>query len=155
MVFLSTPPLNLAYLSTADSEHTRPRKRQRVAVLRSIPLSTHNIIDQTVGKTLPESMIKLAQSDRDSPLSTSPDMSALAGPSSGNGIVPSKGYTNGFSSSSNGTSGGVAQISNGVRHGKSIARVNPPGTTLYDDSVVDREEFVRLVVQSLRDVGYV
>ncbi|KAF9052998.1 WD40 repeat-like protein [Panaeolus papilionaceus] len=100
-------------------------------------------------------MIKLAQSDRDSPLSTSPDMSALAGPSSGNGIVPSKGYTNGFSSSSNGTSGGVDQISNGVRHGKSIARVNPPGTTLYDDSVVDREEFVRLVVQSLRDVGYV
>ncbi|PPQ72113.1 hypothetical protein CVT24_002424 [Panaeolus cyanescens] len=97
-------------------------------------------------------MIRLTQSDLDSPLSTSPDTSALAGPSSGNGV--SKGYTNGFSSSSNGTSAGVTQTSNGTRHGKSITTVNLPGTTLYDDSFVDREEFVRLVIQSLRDVGY-
>lgn len=41
-----------------------------------------------------------------------------------------------------------------MKHGKSIARVNLPGTTLYDDSYVDREEFIRLVIQSLRDVGY-
>lgn len=42
-----------------------------------------------------------------------------------------------------------------AKHGKSpVARVNPPGTLLYDDSNVDREEFIRLVVQSLRDVGY-
>lgn len=35
-----------------------------------------------------------------------------------------------------------------------IQRVNLPGTRLYDDSCIDREEFIRLVVQSLRDVGY-
>ena len=46
-------------------------------------------------------------------------------------------------------------MSNGVsKHGSSVARVSLPGTTLYDDPYVDREEFVRLVIQSLRDVGY-
>ena len=48
-----------------------------------------------------------------------------------------------------------AVLGNGVlKHAKTIARVYPPGTTLYDDSLIDREEFVRLVIQSLRDVGY-
>jgi hypothetical protein len=37
---------------------------------------------------------------------------------------------------------------------KGIRRVSLPGTTLYDDSFIDREEFVRLVIQSLKDVGY-
>lgn len=36
-----------------------------------------------------------------------------------------------------------------------IARVNPPGTTLYPGSNTNREEFVRLVIQTLKDVGYV
>ncbi|KAI5121012.1 hypothetical protein M0805_005958 [Coniferiporia weirii] len=33
-------------------------------------------------------------------------------------------------------------------------RVDLPGTRLFEDSYIDREEFVRLVIQSLRDVGY-
>ncbi|KAJ7286113.1 WD40 repeat-like protein [Mycena rebaudengoi] len=37
----------------------------------------------------------------------------------------------------------------------SVARVTLPGSALYDDADVDREEFVRLVIQSLRDVGYI
>lgn len=41
------------------------------------------------------------------------------------------------------------------RHPLPIARVNPPGTTLYPGSATNREEFVRLVIQTLRDVGYV
>ena len=50
---------------------------------------------------------------------------------------------------------GAPVLGNGVlKHAKTIARVYPPGTTLYDDSLIDREEFVRLVIQSLRDVGY-
>ncbi|KAG8934591.1 hypothetical protein FRC02_009671 [Tulasnella sp. 418] len=36
-----------------------------------------------------------------------------------------------------------------------VTRVNPPGTTIYPDSTIDREEFIRLVVQSLRDIGYI
>ena len=37
---------------------------------------------------------------------------------------------------------------------REVARVTLPGTALYEGSHVDREEFVRLVIQSLRDVGY-
>ncbi|KIJ69067.1 hypothetical protein HYDPIDRAFT_172550 [Hydnomerulius pinastri MD-312] len=47
-------------------------------------------------------------------------------------------------------------MGNGIsKHSSSIARVSLPGTTLYEDPYVDREEFVRLVIQSLRDVGYI
>ncbi|EJD05675.1 WD40 repeat-like protein [Fomitiporia mediterranea MF3/22] len=35
-----------------------------------------------------------------------------------------------------------------------VPRVNLPGTRLFEDSCIDREEFVRLLIQSLRDVGY-
>ncbi|KAJ7632831.1 WD40 repeat-like protein [Roridomyces roridus] len=46
---------------------------------------------------------------------------------------------------------GVQKLTNGKQ---AVARVSLPGSHLYDDSDVDREEFVRLVIQSLRDVGY-
>ncbi|PFH54156.1 hypothetical protein AMATHDRAFT_135352 [Amanita thiersii Skay4041] len=68
--------------------------------------------------------------------------------SAGNGFVATNG------SNSNGFVAG-----NGVNkmHGKAIARINLPGTLLYedDDSHLDREEYVRLVIQSLKDVGYI
>ena len=35
-----------------------------------------------------------------------------------------------------------------------VARVEFPGSTIYDDSYIDREEYIRLVIQSLRDIGY-
>jgi len=110
--------------------------------------------------------MRLADSDQDSQVSASPDFSAHAGPSTlgldrsgpSNGHINGTGFVppaNGFTSSiTNGSMGG--HTGNGVvKHGKTVARVNLPGTTLYDDSYVDREEFVRLVIQSLRDVGYV
>jgi hypothetical protein len=103
-------------------------------------------------------MRKLSESDRDSPLSVSPDLNALAGPSCAaafEGVVATNGHTNGFTPVTNGTIGAGVVMGNGVqKHGKLVAKVNLPGTTLYDDSFVDRQEFVRLVIQSLRDVGY-
>jgi len=36
-----------------------------------------------------------------------------------------------------------------------VARVELPGATIYDDSYIDREEYIRLVIQSLRDIGYI
>jgi hypothetical protein len=107
-------------------------------------------------------MRKLSESDRDSPLSVSPDNlnnNALAGPSCAaafEGVVATNGHTNGFTPVTNGTALGAGVVmGNGVqKHGKLVAKVNLPGTTLYDDSFVDRQEFVRLVIQSLRDVGY-
>ena len=106
-------------------------------------------------------MRKLSESDRDSLLSVSPDnLNALAGPSCApafEGVVATtNGHTNGFTPvTTNGTLGAGVVMGNGVqKHGKLVAKVNLPGTTLYDDSFVDRQEFVRLVIQSLRDVGY-
>ncbi|GJJ12550.1 hypothetical protein Clacol_006793 [Clathrus columnatus] len=71
----------------------------------------------------------------------------IAGPSS---ILPiSNGHTNG------------ATMSNGhapapsPRRFKEVAKVSPSGSTLYKGSNVNREEFIRLVMQSLRDIGYV
>ncbi|KAF7338070.1 WD-domain-containing protein [Mycena venus] len=108
-------------------------------------------------------------SDQAEDSSASPD--AVAGPSS-LGLDhpgPSNGHLNGngFTAIANGASG-VGTAGNGVQkhngHSKqssatspslSVARVTLPGTSLYDDSDVDREEFVRLVIQSLRDVGYI
>ncbi|KAJ6630542.1 WD40-repeat-containing domain protein [Mycena sp. CBHHK59/15] len=89
-----------------------------------------------------------------------------AGPSS-NGHLHTNG--NGFAAVANGASA-TSAVGNGVQkhnghskqssvashsHSFSVARVTLPGSTLYDDSEVDREEFVRLVIQSLRDVGYI
>ncbi|EMD38068.1 hypothetical protein CERSUDRAFT_152691 [Gelatoporia subvermispora B] len=78
---------------------------------------------------------------------------ASAGPSNGHNGVLVK--SNGFCA--NGTSKVVSDgVDGGTRgRGASIARVSLPGSTLYDNSYVDREEFVRLVIQSLRDVGYI
>lgn len=102
--------------------------------------------------------MRLMENDAESTLSVSPDDPPEAGPSTmalsngHNGIVKA----NGFSASyTNGSS--KASVLDGHRLEKqrmSISRVSLPGSTLYDDSYVDREEFVRLVIQSLRDVGY-
>jgi hypothetical protein len=39
-------------------------------------------------------------------------------------------------------------------HTMTVSRVNIPGTALYPGSTTNREEFVRLVIQTLKDVGY-
>ncbi|KAF9558038.1 WD40 repeat-like protein [Agrocybe pediades] len=105
--------------------------------------------------------MRLTESECDSTLSMTPDSSVLPGPSSMPGgssdsMGVTNGHTNGFGPTANGTSANGAVMGNGVsKHGKTVATVSLPGTTLYDDSFVDREEFVRLVIQSLRDVGYI
>ncbi|KAA1469347.1 WD40 repeat-like protein [Dentipellis sp. KUC8613] len=85
-------------------------------------------------------------------LSVSPDFTPEAGPSTLTPPLPSKLHTNG---NSNGFTSSA--VTNGVsKHAKApISRVTLPGTTLYEDSHIDREEFVRLIIQSLRDVGYI
>ncbi|KAF8163539.1 WD40 repeat-like protein [Crassisporium funariophilum] len=150
----------LCLLHAADAEHTRARKRQRIGSSSPRTSSHRNTTDQPTTSTSSRSIMRLSQSDHDTPLSASPDMAAHAGPSSGaafDGLVATNGHTNGFTPVTNGNQGAGAVMGNGVQkhHGKSIARVNLPGTALYDDAFVDREEFVRLVIQSLRDVGYI
>ncbi|KAJ6597194.1 WD40 repeat-like protein [Mycena vulgaris] len=102
---------------------------------------------------------------------STPSLDAVAGPSSLGLDHPgtSNGHLNGngFTAVANGatvatTAGNGVQKHNGhskqssaASHSLSVARVTLPGSSLYDDSDVDREEFVRLVIQSLRDVGYI
>lgn len=106
--------------------------------------------------------MRLTETDNDSTLSVSYDSAQEAGPSTAtpmtnghNGVAKTNGfsgpYTNGNtkSRSPEGVDGRVAEKSR-----MTVSRVSLPGSTLYDDSYVDREEFVRLVIQSLRDVGY-
>ncbi|OJT04343.1 WD repeat-containing protein 26 [Trametes pubescens] len=109
--------------------------------------------------------MRLTESDRDSALSVSLDSAPEAGPShspgSSNGHNGVAAKSNGFSlphknGASNGTTnGGVDGLASERHRPPPVARVSLPGSTLYDDSYVDREEFVRLVIQSLRDVGYI
>ncbi|OSX65346.1 hypothetical protein POSPLADRAFT_1179030 [Postia placenta MAD-698-R-SB12] len=80
------------------------------------------------------------------------------GPTNGHNGIASK--TNGYSKPHvNGSS--KSPVLNGVdglklkKRDTSIRQVALPGSTLYDDSHVDREEYIRLVIQSLRDVGYI
>ncbi|THH10834.1 hypothetical protein EW145_g1054 [Phellinidium pouzarii] len=68
----------------------------------------------------------------------------------GNGL-----NTDGITSSiSNGLKETVAVGRDTLDSSYAVQRVNLPGTRLSEDSYIDREEFVRLVIQSLRDVGY-
>ncbi|OAX42006.1 WD40 repeat-like protein [Rhizopogon vinicolor AM-OR11-026] len=100
--------------------------------------------------------------ESDNNLSTSYDFAPEAGPSyvtldkagHSNGLSKENGHTIPVSNGT--TSNGSPSMGNGIaKHNSSIARVSLPGTTLYDDAYVDREEFVRLVIQSLKDVGYI
>ena len=117
--------------------------------------------------------MRLDGSDGDSKHFVSPD-SDEPGPSSwanGSSAV-SNGYTvtngtsgrsplitsNGASSSISSLKGQLASlhsptVENG--HTRAISRVKLSGTKLYPESFIDREEFVRLIAQTLRDVGYV
>ncbi|KAJ7047107.1 WD40 repeat-like protein [Mycena alexandri] len=99
---------------------------------------------------------------------SSTSLDAVAGPSSvgldhpgpSNGHLNGNGFaavTNGANAVGNGLQkhNGHSKQSSAPSHSLSVARVTLPGSSLYDDSDVDREEFVRLVIQSLRDVGYI
>ncbi|KAG6865928.1 hypothetical protein C0991_010429 [Blastosporella zonata] len=92
--------------------------------------------------------MRITDSDQHS-LSASPDFTAHAGPSPDH----ANGHSNGFTTkpATNGSTNGLHHPKNG----KAIAKVTLPGTNLYDDTPVNREEYVRLVIQSLRDVGYI
>jgi hypothetical protein len=56
---------------------------------------------------------------------------------------PTNGFTNGHSKQA------AQQVAV-----PSTSKITLPGDMLHDHSSVSREEFVRLVIQSLRDVGY-
>ena len=114
--------------STPDPADTRARKRQRTYGQDS---------DQVLSSDM-----KLPDSDANSMIEQD------AGPSTTNGHAQNNAPTNGF------TNGYGKQQQPSPTPSTSIAKVSLPGKMLHDHSAISREEFVRLVIQSLRDVGY-
>ena len=151
------------FLSRLFPDQSRPYKRQRVDSISTITSTATSVITidnntLRVPSSLADSM-HVPHSDQSSDLSVSLNSTAEAGPSSL--ILDKASRSNGFSNGSgfmmpvaNGSTKGSSPVANGVSKHSSIARVSLPGSTLYEDPYVDRQEFVRLVIQSLRDVGY-
>ncbi|KZP21192.1 WD40 repeat-like protein [Athelia psychrophila] len=82
-----------------------------------------------------------------SPRAGPSSLGAAANGHNGSGFAPAK--LNGVASNGH---GGPKHAN---AHARGVARVELPGTALYaDEAYVSREEFVRVVLQSLRDVGY-
>lgn len=142
-------------LAFVDSGPDRVAKRPRIASISEASTSTSlSAIDRSLFPSSEDSAtdtyatMRLTDRDNDSTtsLTASPDYPPEAGPSTANGHA-----TNGHAHGTNGASGAA---STSRPNGKAVTQVALSGTTLYDDSFVDREEFVRLVIQSLRDVGY-
>lgn len=95
--------------------------------------------------------MRVPVNDHDSDSFVSSDLHPEAGPSS---MTTTSKNGHGTNGTTNGFSG--TPVANGVmKHGKPpVSKVKLHGTTLYEDSHIDREEYIRLVIQSLRDVGY-
>jgi hypothetical protein len=148
----STPPIR-----EPDSDWSRARKRLRVDSLSSVTSVERSLIPD---ESFPQAAaMRLPEHDDDPSLSLSLADVPEAGPSSIPNILSNghNGLMKGNSVSSFTNGNGKVGATDGLKAEKqkmSVPKVLLPGTTLYDDSYVDREEFVRLVIQSLRDVGY-
>jgi len=160
-----SPSSRLNHPRDTDPDTTRAKKRPRIDSLSSVTSVERTLLheDSFASTTNENTTMRLHESENDTTPSVSLDSLAGAGPSTSSIPISSKHNgvtkTNGFSAPyTNGNS--KTRISDGLaehppdRGRSAISRVSLPGSTLYDDSYVDREEFVRLVIQSLRDVGY-
>jgi WD repeat-containing protein 26 len=112
-----------------------------------VPTTSARNRHQTLDPPVP-SIVAMRLTEHTS-LSASPDL-AVEAESSSAGLMKANGHT------TNGTTNGFSPLStsNGVDRRATTSKVALSGTTLYNDSNIDREEFVRLVIQTLRDVGY-
>jgi hypothetical protein len=127
------------YGGTARSLTASPYKRARTeSISASSTITSLSAIDA--------SLLPSDEEERDTTLTANmrqPEALSDSNPTS-NGHV-ANGHSNGSSTTAS---------SSTSRRSATIKPVALPGTTLYDDSEINREEFVRLVIQSLRDVGY-
>lgn len=144
---------------TPDSVFERARKRQRIdSISTSTETSTStslSAIDRSLfsdNHIYSNASMRVPVNDHDSDSFVSSDLHPEAGPSS---MTTTSKNGHGTNGTTNGFSG--TPVANGVmKHGKPpVSKVKLHGTTLYEDSHIDREEYIRLVIQSLRDVGYI
>jgi hypothetical protein len=133
-----------------DIANERARKRQRLETTSSNPeiASSSRLGTSAVQHDpLPENTFSMRLPEREYDTNpTSPDFRPRASSSSLSPSPKTNGHVaNGCGSPINGSS---------KRSRGRVAKVELPGATIYDDSYIDREEYIRLVIQSLRDIGY-
>jgi hypothetical protein len=127
----------------------RARKRQRLETTSSDPeiASSSRLGTSTVQHDpLSENTFSMRLPEREYDTNpTSPDFRPRASSSLSPSPKTNGHVANGCGSPINGSS---------KRSRGRVAKVELPGATIYDDSYIDREEYIRLVIQSLRDIGY-
>lgn len=135
---------------SSDSANERARKRQRLETTSSDPeIASSSRLGTSVVQhdPLSENTFSMRLPERGYDTNpTSPDFRPRASSSSLSPSPKTNGHVaNGCGSPINGSS---------KRSRGRVAKVELPGATIYDDSYIDREEYIRLVIQSLRDIGY-
>ena len=137
-------------LHPLDTASERARKRQRLEIINpSSQIASSSRLGSSTAEYdhLPRDTLSMRPPEREyesnptSPRIRPQTRSPTLSPSpKANGHV-----ANGHGSPMNGST---------KRSRSPVARVELPGATIYDDSYIDREEYIRLVIQSLRDIGY-
>jgi hypothetical protein len=134
---------------SSDTANERARKRQRLETTSSDPeiASSSRLGTSTVQHDpLSENTFSMRLPEREYDTNpTSPDFRPRASSSLSPSPKTNGHVANGCGSPINGSS---------KRSRGRVAKVELPGATIYDDSYIDREEYIRLVIQSLRDIGY-
>ena len=133
-----------------DTTSERVRKRQRLEITNpssQIASSSRLGTSATEHDLFPKDTLSMRPPERDYDSNpTTPHIHRHSRSSSSSPSPKANGHlTNGHGSPMNGSS---------KRSKSPVVRVEFPGSTIYDDSYIDREEYIRLVIQSLRDIGY-
>jgi hypothetical protein len=133
-----------------DTASERARKRQRLEIINpSLQIASSSRLGTSTAEYdhLPKGTLSMRPPEREYESNpTSPHIRprtrspSLSSPPKTNGHI-----ANGHGSPVNGST---------KRSRSPVARVELPGATIYDDSYINREEYIRLVIQSLRDIGY-
>jgi len=152
LFFLSiVPPVFIGPFILIDTTSERVRKRQRLEITNpssQIASSSRLGTSATEHDLFPKDTLSMRPPEREYDSNpTTPHIHHHSRSSSSSSSSPkANGHlTNGHGSPMNGSS---------KRSKSPVARVEFPGSTIYDDSYIDREEYIRLVIQSLRDIGY-
>lgn len=136
-------------LRSLDTASERARKRQRLEIINpSSQIASSSRLGPSTAEYdhLPKDTLSMRPPEREYESNpTSPHIRPQRSPSLSPSPKANGHVANGHGSPMNGST---------KRSRSPVARVELPGATIYDDSYIDREEYIRLVIQSLRDIGY-
>ena len=135
-------------LHSLDTASERARKRQRLEIINpSSQIASSSRLGSSTAEYdhLPKGTLSMRPPEREYESNPTSPHTLTRSPSLSPSPKANGHITNGHGSPMNGST---------KRSRSPVARVELPGATIYDDSYIDREEYIRLVIQSLRDIGY-